>query len=133
MRVALNILLAAAVLLVTPWPSSAHHSFAAEYDSKSPIDLEGVITKVEWMNPHAHFYVDVKGPDGKVANWNLELASPNMMVRNGWKRDSIKQGDQVKVNASRARDGTNTASAQMIVKADGSRFSFMANLNLESK
>ena len=133
MRATLNILVAGAALLLASWPGSAHHSFAAEYDSKSPIDLEGVITKVEWMNPHAHFYVDVKGPDGKVANWNLELASPNMMVRNGWKRDSIKQGDVVKVNASRARDGTNTASAQMIIKSDGSRFSFMANLNLESK
>jgi len=133
LRAALNILIAAAVLMAMPWPGSAHHSFAAEYDSKNPIDLEGVISKVEWMNPHAHFYVDVKGKDGKAVTWNLELASPNMMIRNGWKRDSIKEGDQVKVNASRARDGTNTASAQMITTSDGRRFSFMANLNLDSK
>ena len=133
MRFLLNLGAAAAMVVLSAPSLPAHHSFAAEYDSKSPIDLEGVVTKVEWMNPHAHIYVDARMPDGKVANWNLELASPNMMVRNGWKRDSIKEGDQVKVNASRARDGTNTASAQMIVKADGQRFSFMANLNLENK
>jgi hypothetical protein len=129
----LNILLAGAVLALTPSPGAAHHSFAAEYDSKNPIDLDGVVTKVEWMNPHAHIYVDAKGKDGKLYNWNLELASPNMMTRNGWKRDSIKKGDLVKVNASLARDGTPTASAQMIVTSDGRRFSFMANLNLENK
>ena len=79
------------------------------------------MTKFEWTNPHAHFYLDVKGPDGKVANWNMELASPNMMQRNGWTRHSLQEGDEVIVIASRAKDGTNTASADTIVKSDGTQ------------
>ena len=108
-------------LLAAAVPVFAHHSFAAEYDSKSPVDLEGVVTKVEWMNPHAHFYVDVKGPDGKVVNWNLELASPNMMVRNGWKRDSLKIGDKISVLGNLAKDGSNLANARNVTLSDGRR------------
>ena len=105
---------------------TAHHSFAAEYDSTKKIELKGVVTKFEWTNPHAHFYVDVTGPDGKVANWNLELASPNMMQRNGWTRHSLNEGDKVVVVASQAKDGTNTASADTIQKSDGTKLTFMS-------
>ena len=87
--------------------SAAHHSFAAQYNSDDPVEFDGVVTRVEWKNPHAHFYVDVSGPDGTVDNWDLELASPNMLVRNGWKRDLLKQGDRIHVTGSRAHDGTN--------------------------
>lgn len=124
-RFAPVLLLSAALLLVTI-PGQAHHSFAAEYDANAKVVLEGVVTKVEWMNPHAHFYLDVKGADGKTVNWNLELASPNMMVRNGWKRDTLKEGYKVVVNASLAKDGTPTASAQTIDLEDGRRLTFMA-------
>lgn len=113
-------------LLMAGLPLAAHHSFAAEYDSTKKIELKGVVTKFEWTNPHAHFYVDVTGPDGKVANWNLELASPNMMQRNGWTRHALKEGDQVVVVASQAKDGTHTASAQTIEKSDGTKLTFMA-------
>ena len=126
MQLKLTILAAAAGLLIAGLPVLAHHSFSAEYDAKQPVTLKGVVTKVEWTNPHAHFYVDVKDADGKVVNWNLELASPNMMVRNGWKRNSLKQGDEVVVNASRAKDGTPTASAQTITLSDGRQLTFMA-------
>ena len=113
-------------LLVSAPPLLAHHSFAAEYDSTKKIELKGVVTKFEWTNPHAHFYVDVTGPDGKVANWNLELASPNMMQRNGWTRHSLKEGDKVVVVAAQAKDGTNTASADTIQKSDGTKLTFMS-------
>ena len=126
MKLALSIISAGAGLLMLGLPAIAHHSFAAEYDSKKKIELKGVVTKFEWTNPHAHFYVDVTAPDGKVANWNLELASPNMMQRKGWTRHSLKQGDFVVVVASLAKDGTNTASADTIQKSDGTKLTFMA-------
>lgn len=107
-------------------PAFGHHSFAAEYDASKKIELTGVVTKFEWTNPHAHFYLNVTDPDGKVANWNMELASPNMMVRNGWTRNSLKPGDKVVVSASRAKDGTNTGSADTITLTDGTKLTFMA-------
>src|SRR5262245_55786426 len=79
---------------------AAHHSFAAEYDANKPITLKGTVSKVEWMNPHARFYVDVKDEKGVVTNWNLELASPNVLVRNGWTRHALKVGDEVTVEGS---------------------------------
>ena len=121
-----RVLAAAAGLLIAGAPLLAHHSFAAEYDSTKKIELRGVVTKFEWMNPHAHFYVDVTDKDGKVANWNLELASPNMLVRNGWRRTSLKTGDQVVVVASQAKDATNTASVETVTLPDGRRLTFMA-------
>jgi hypothetical protein len=119
-------IVAGAGLLILGLPAAAHHSFAAEYDSTKKIELKGVVTKFEWTNPHAHFYLDVTDPAGKVANWNLELASPNMMQRNGWTRHSLKEGDQVVVVASQAKDGTHTASADTIQKSDGTKLTFMA-------
>jgi len=116
----------ALVPLLAATPALAHHSFAAEYDANKKVELKGTVTKFEWTNPHAHFYLDVTDPAGKVANWNLELASPNMMVRNGWKRTSLKPGDTVVVTAALAKDGTNTASAQTIMLADGTTLTFMA-------
>ena len=121
LRIAVGLTLAACAA-----PLWAHHSFAAEYDSTKKIELKGVVTKFEWTNPHAHFYVDVTGPDGKVANWNLELASPNMMQRNGWTRHSLKEGDKVVVVAAQAKDGTNTASADTIQKSDRTKLTFMS-------
>jgi uncharacterized protein DUF6152 len=125
-KLTLSVVLTAAGLLTMGLPAAAHHSFAAEYDTAQKVTLKGTVTKFDWMNPHAHFYLDVKDPDGKVANWNLELASPNMMQRNGWTRHSLKEGDEVTVTASRAKDGTNTASADTIIKMDGTKLTFMA-------
>src|SRR5580704_15069969 len=117
---------ASAGLLVSAAPLLAHHSFAAEYDANKKIELKGVVTKFEWTNPHAHIYLDVTDAAGKVANWNLELASPNMMVRNGWRRTSVKPGDMAVVVAAQAKDGTNTGSVQTITLSDGSQLTFMA-------
>ena len=123
------VLLVAVGFLLPGRPLVAHHSFSAEFDASQPIKLTGAVTKFEWTNPHAHFYIDVKDPAGKVVNWNLELASPNMMVRNGWTRHSLKEGDQVTGGASRAKDGTATASADTILKSDGTRLTFMSALD----
>jgi hypothetical protein len=105
--------------LAAAGPTAAHHSFATQYDADQPITLTGVVTKVEWMNPHARFYVDVKDDGGNVTNWNLELASPNVLTRNGWSRTSLKEGDEVTVEGSRARSGANMANARTVTLADG--------------
>lgn len=101
--------------------AAAHHSFAAQYDANQPVTLKGVVTKVEWTNPHARFYIDVKDADGKVVNWNLEIASPNYLKRAGWSSTSLKQGDEVTVEGSMARSGANMANAATVMFADGTR------------
>ena len=102
-------------------PLAAHHSFDAEYDRNKQRDFEGTVTKVEWMNPHARFYLDVKEPDGKIVNWEFELGSPNGLMRSGWKRDSLKKGDFVKLQGNLAKDGSHLANARNITLADGRR------------
>ena len=108
-------LLATAGLLLAALPVLAHHSFKAEYDESQPITLKGAITKVIWNNPHVLMYLNVKGDNGKVAKWELELASPNGLMSQGWKVDSLKPGDQVSVSGFRARDGSNMANIRKVV------------------
>jgi Family of unknown function (DUF6152) len=112
---------ATAMLLIGAGRAAAHHSFATQYDADAPITLTGTVTKVEWMNPHARFYIDVEDEKGNVTNWNLELASPNVLGRNGWSRHSVKEGDHVTVEGSLARDGSKMANARTVTLADGTR------------
>lgn len=112
----------AGALLAAAMPVWAHHSFAAQYDAAKKVTLTGVVTKVEWMNPHARFYMNVKDKSGKVVNWNLELASPNVLSRMGWNRHSLKPGDKITVQGARAKDGTkHMANARVVTLADGKR------------
>jgi len=100
MRVGVRLLAAFAILASSSAAVSAHHSFAAQYDANKPVTLKGIVSKVEWTNPHARFYVDVRDETGTVTNWNLELASPNVLVRNGWSRKSLMVG-RARPSASR--------------------------------
>src|SRR5919201_573980 len=97
-------------------PAIAHHSFAAEYDASKPIKLTGTVTKIEWTNPHCYFYIDVKNEEsGKIDNWALELGNPNALLRNGWTPNSVKIGDAVTVEGTRAKDGTNLGNARTMI------------------
>jgi hypothetical protein len=118
-----NAVLLGAVLLVTGGsvPLLAHHSFAAEYDTHKPIKVTGVVTKMEWMNPHARFYVDVKDADGKVTTWNFELGAIPVLLRQGWRKNSLKEGDVVTVEGVAAKDGSALGSAQKVLLPDGRR------------
>ena len=122
MRTKLALFVAGLVLLLTSVPSNAHHSFAAEFDFSKPVKLTGAVTKVEWTNPHTWFYIDVKDEGGSVTNWGFEMGSPNGLMRTGWTRNSLKIGDAITVEASRAKDGSNNASARVVIlNATGQR------------
>jgi hypothetical protein len=104
-------------------PVFAHHSFSMEFDSSQPIQLTGVITRVDWRSPHSYFYMDVKDENGKLVNWTFEAAGPAGLSRNGWSRDSIRVGDHVTVSGYRARSAAQIASARAVTLLDGRRLS----------
>ena len=106
-------------LLVAAVPVSAHHSFAAEYDADKPVTLSGVVVKIDWTNPHIHFYLEVKGETGTVTQWKLEGYPPNMLVRQGWARDTLKVGQTITVSGWRARLDPNLGAGREITFADG--------------
>jgi DNA/RNA endonuclease YhcR with UshA esterase domain len=113
------LLIAGIALLVSTTPTRAHHSFATQYDINKPVEMKGAVTKVEWTNPHARFYIDVKDEKGQVTNWNFEMASPNVLARNGWKPNTLKIGDQVTVGGYLARTAPRMAIAGAITDATG--------------
>ena len=114
----------ALVLALVGWvlvtnPVRAHHSETAEYDANNPVKVTGTISKVEWLNPHVWFYVDVKDDQGKVTTWGFSTAPPGSLMRRGITKDALKLGSVVNVSGSRARDGSNNASGRSVTFADG--------------
>ncbi|HTD45443.1 MAG TPA: DUF6152 family protein [Bryobacteraceae bacterium] len=115
----LSVLAVSGALMIPAIPLLAHHSFAAEYDSNKPVSLTGAVTKVEWTNPHVRFYIDVKDASGATNNWEFELGSPNGLMRKGWTRNSLKEGDKISVEGYLAKDGAHLANARTVALADG--------------
>ena len=113
--------LAAALVLPASATVGAHHGFSSEYDEKKPVTLTGVVSKLEWTNPHARFYIDVKDASGKVTNWNFELASLNSLRRNGWTQFTLKVGDVVTASGYAALSGVPMANASSVKLPDGTR------------
>ena len=115
------VLTAGIALVLTAVPAFAHHAFAAEFDRQKPVTITGTVTKVEWANPHARFYVDAKDEAGKVNNWDFELGSPNGLMRRGWTRNSLKIGDTVTVTGWKAKNAPHVANAGTVTLADGKK------------
>jgi len=109
------------LLAMAAAPLLAHHAFNAQYDRNKPITLVGPVTRVDWINPHARFFVDAKDANGAMANWEIELAAPAMLMRRGWQRNTLKIGDMVTVAASLAKDGSKLANASSVTLANGQR------------
>jgi hypothetical protein len=113
-----RLLLALAVTSSFAPPLSAHHSFAAEYDSNKPVNVKGAVTKIEWNNPHVYFYIDVRDEKtGKVTNWAFEMGAPAVIQRSGWKRNTMKIGDLVIVTGSQAKSGRPHGNARTVTMA----------------
>src|SRR5213592_603817 len=115
------IALTASLLLAAAAPAFAHHAFAAEFDAKKPVKLQGTVTKMEWINPHAWIYLDVKGTDGTVTNWMVEAGAPNALLRRGWTKASLLPGTEILVEGYQAKDGANRANGRDITFKDGKK------------
>jgi hypothetical protein len=110
----------AAIAALFPMAASyGHHSFSAEFDRDKPIKVTGTVTKVEWTNPHARIYLDVQDADGKTVSWDFELGPPNGLMRQGWRRDSLREGHVVTINGFRSKDQQNVANARSVHLPDG--------------
>jgi hypothetical protein len=119
MKTKLSLLTLAITLCAGARPLLGHHAFSAEFDSNKPVKLRGTVTKMEWVNPHAWLYIDVKGADGKITSWAIEGAAPNAMLRRGFTKDSLPVGTEIIVEGYQAKDGSNISSGQNLTLPDG--------------
>ena len=132
MKVKIAAFSVAAALLLATSSLIAHHSFAAEFDASKPLTLKGVVTKIEWANPHTYFYMDVTGSDGKAVNWGMEMGSPNGLMRQGWTRNTLHVGDEVMVEGSQAKDGAHVGNARAVTLAATGKRLFAASSQTET-
>jgi hypothetical protein len=123
MRHTLRFAVGGLALLFIAGPAFAHHPFDSEFDSQAPLTLSGAVTRVDWSEPHVYVHVDVKDPSGQTRTWNFELASPAMLARKGWSKDSLKQGETVTVKGYRAKSDPFVATARMIEMPNGKQLS----------
>jgi hypothetical protein len=121
MRKTLSIAVASVGLLAAVSPVWAHHAFAAEYDGKKQVHLEGVVTQMEWINPHTWIHIDVTAPDGTVTSWMIEGGSPNILLRRGFNKGSLEKGQKITVDGFMAKDGSNRANGSNITYPDGKK------------
>ena len=121
MTITRAVALASLALIAFAASAAAHHAFSAEFDQNKPVLLEGALTKADWMNPHAWIYIDVKGADGTVVNWAIEMGPPNALLRRGWKKSSMQIGAVIKVEGFAAKNGKEFANATNITMPDGTK------------
>jgi len=121
MKFKLAVLSAAAGILLAALPALAHHSFAAEFDVSKPITLKGKFVRMDWVNPHSHILLDVTDADGKVVTWSFEALPPNVLFRQGWRKDALKPGEEIEVEGFQAKDGSANAWTRSVKTSEGRR------------
>jgi hypothetical protein len=132
MRTAIAVVVSCIGMLLASAPASAHHAFAAEFDSAKPVKLKGTVTKMEWINPHSWIHIDVKNADGTVTAWMIECGSPNTLFRRGVTKDSLPTGTEVLVDGYLAKDGSNRANGRDVTLTDGKKL-FLGSSNPDAE